>query len=76
MQAYKDTVVESGETPQSLPSLTSFTDEQLFFIAFGQVRELSDFLPSSWVQTMAHSKHIHEYWPQYGLLVNHYLATV
>ena len=37
MQAYKNTVVESGETPQSLPSLTSFTDEQLFFIAFGQV---------------------------------------
>ena len=34
-QAYKDTV--SGATPLTLPSLSSFTDEQLFFIAFGQV---------------------------------------
>ena len=27
MQAYKNTIVENGETPPSLPSLTSYTDE-------------------------------------------------
>ena len=37
IQAYKDTVEKKGRTPPSLPSLTSYTDEQMFFIAFGQV---------------------------------------
>ena len=37
MQAYKDTVEKQGRTPPSLPSLDSYTDEQMFFIAFGQV---------------------------------------
>lgn len=36
-QAYRDTVKRKGMAPPLLPSLTSYTDEQMFFIAFGQV---------------------------------------
>lgn len=42
--AYKKLVVEQGEEKMLLPGFEGFTKEQLFFIAYGNVRKLQFFL--------------------------------
>ena len=39
-KAYQDAVKKSAGTPPSLPALTQYTNDQLFFMAFGQVQEI------------------------------------